>query len=120
MTKSFDDMFKGYIDAGELRVPKYKKSGEITGLSARNDSDDWEQEFKWVKASGNATLYSFVIFHQKYYDDRPVPYNVATVELKEGPRLISKVDIKDFVDLKVGMKLKAKFNKKDGLVFVPV
>mgnify|MGYP001450546243 CR=1 FL=1 len=44
---------------------------------------------EWTPVSGRGTVYSFVIMHQVYdpsfKDD--VPYNVAAVELAEGPRL---------------------------------
>ncbi|PTW99987.1 Zn-ribbon domain-containing OB-fold protein [Pararhodobacter aggregans] len=47
----------------------------------------------WVPASGGAKLISWVVYHRAFnpaFEDR-VPYNVAVVELDEGPRLISNV-----------------------------
>ena len=46
----------------------------------------------WAKASGRGTLYSFGIMHQKFAgfsDDGP--YNYATVELDEGPRIVTNI-----------------------------
>ncbi len=44
---------------------------------------------EWTAVSGHGTVYSFIIMHQvfdqRFKDD--VPYNVAAVELEEGPRL---------------------------------
>jgi hypothetical protein len=44
---------------------------------------------EWTPVSGRGSVYSFVIMHQVYdqafKDD--VPYNVAAVQLDEGPRL---------------------------------
>jgi uncharacterized OB-fold protein len=51
--------------------------------------DDWQ----WQKASGSARLISWVVYHAAYHEwfrDK-VPYNVAVVELDEGPRLVSSV-----------------------------
>jgi uncharacterized OB-fold protein len=49
--------------------------------------------FDWKAVSGQGKVYSFVIFHRAYHpafaDD--VPYAVACIELKEGPRLISNI-----------------------------
>jgi uncharacterized OB-fold protein len=48
-------------------------------------------DWRWQTASGWAKLISWVRFHIAYhpaFKDR-VPYNVAIVELEEGPRLVS-------------------------------
>ena len=48
-------------------------------------------EWAWEEARGEARLISWVVYHRAYHEsfaDR-VPYNVALVELVEGPRLIS-------------------------------
>lgn len=51
------------------------------------------REWQWTTASGAARLVSWVVYHHgyhEYYATR-LPYNVAVVELAEGPRLISNV-----------------------------
>lgn len=47
----------------------------------------------WETASGRARLLSWVVYHHGYhpYFASRLPYNVAVVELEEGPRLISNV-----------------------------
>lgn len=50
---------------------------------------DWE----WKTASGKGHIYSWVVYHTAFHEafkDR-LPYNVAIIELEEGPRLISNV-----------------------------
>ena len=49
--------------------------------------------FTWEPVSGNGTVYSFIVVHQVYDPSfkGDVPYNVAVVELKEGPRLLTNV-----------------------------
>ena len=66
---------------------------------------------EWVQASGDATLFTYAIMHQRYHPgfDPYLPYNVAVVELEEGPRLNTNlVDIAN-EDIKVGMKVKVTF-----------
>lgn len=48
-------------------------------------------DWSWQPASGRAKLVSWVVYHRAYhpYFAGRVPYNVALVELEEGPRLIS-------------------------------
>lgn len=52
-------------------------------------SPDWA----WEVASGRARVLSWVVYHRAYHPafaDR-VPYNVAVVELDEGPRLVTNI-----------------------------
>lgn len=115
---NFDEAFKSYISAGELRIPQ-SADGQVMGLTARNSVDGWQTAVEWVLASGRASLYSFVIYHQQYDPDRPTPYNIAFVELAEGPRLISVVVCDDLASLQIGMSLKASFDNDGQLVFLP-
>lgn len=47
----------------------------------------------WVPASGRARLISWVIYHTALHPafESELPYNVAVVELDEGPRMISNI-----------------------------
>lgn len=50
-----------------------------------------EADWVWEEASGRGKLISWVVYHVAYhpaFEDR-LPYNVAIVELDEGPRLIT-------------------------------
>jgi uncharacterized OB-fold protein len=51
------------------------------------------RQVKWETASGRARLLSWVVYHHGYhpYFAARLPYNVAVVELAEGPRLISNI-----------------------------
>jgi uncharacterized OB-fold protein len=65
---------------------------------------DWQ----WETASGRATLLSWTVFHVAYHEAfaNRLPYNVAVVELDEGPRMITNVtDCPDGSGLRIGMKL---------------
>ena len=46
---------------------------------------------KWQEATGRGTLVSWVVYHIAYSEEfkNRLPYNVAVVELEEGPRLIT-------------------------------
>jgi uncharacterized OB-fold protein len=70
-----------------------------------------DANMEWVRVSGKGTLFSFVVFHQTidpaFKDD--LPYNVAMVELEEGPLLISNVIDCNNEDLTIGMPLEVVF-----------
>lgn len=44
----------------------------------------------WYKASGRASLYSYVIHHRPVPGFTP-PYSIAVVELAEGPRMMTNI-----------------------------
>ena len=52
-----------------------------------------EPDWQWQPASGRAKVVSWVVFHMAYHKafESRLPYNVAIIELEEGPRLISNV-----------------------------
>lgn len=49
--------------------------------------------FTWRTLSGNGTIFSYVVYHQIYNAafKNDVPYNVAMIQLEEGPRMFSNI-----------------------------
>ncbi|MES2415613.1 MAG: OB-fold domain-containing protein [Pseudomonadota bacterium] len=109
------ESFETFIGRGELRVPRLVGTGEILHFAARPPPADVE----WVPASGTATLSSFTVMWKAYREGLDVPYNVAWVELDEGPRLVSTVVLEATGRLQIGMPLQATF-RKGLLVFIPL
>ena len=57
---------------------------------------------------GRGSVYSFVVVHQRYhaaFADR-LPYNVAVIELDEGPRMLAGVLGVDNDALEIGMRVR--------------
>ena len=79
------------------------------------------EDLDWRTASGKATLHTFGIMHQRYHPgfEPEIPYNIAVVELEEGPRLFTNVVGCPNGDLKVGMKLAATFEQVSEGVYLP-
>lgn len=82
------------------------------------------QDLEWVPASGNAVVYATTVVRQKGAN---AGYNVALVELDEGPRLMSRVEDIDANHVQIGMRVKALIRPQrvrdedcGVLVFVPV
>lgn len=75
----------------------------------------------WVKMSGRGTVFSYIVFHQVYHpaykDD--VPYNVALVQLDEGPRMFSNVVGASNDAVKVGAALQVVFDPVTPEVTLP-
>jgi len=69
-------------ECGAFRLPPAPLCPECTALGG-----------EWTKVSGRGKIYSFVIFHRAYHKafEKDLPYAVAVIELKEGPRLLSNI-----------------------------
>ena len=50
-------------------------------------------EFEWQDLSGRGVIYSYIVYHQVYSQafKMDVPYNVAMIQLDEGPRMYSNI-----------------------------
>ena len=70
----------------------------------------------WRPAEWSGKLVSWVVFHVAYHEafKDKVPYNVALVELKEGPRLISSV-LASSQELYGDAPLRLKIETEDGI-----
>jgi uncharacterized protein len=80
-----------------------------------HDESDWEQ------AQGHGIVVSWVVYRRAYHpsvSDR-VPYNVALVQLDEGPRLLSNiVGLAAPEDVTDGMAVSAVFEREGGVPLV--
>jgi uncharacterized OB-fold protein len=75
---------------------------------------------EWVESSGRGVVYATTVVRTKPPAE---PYNVALIDLDEGPRLTSRVVGIAPGDVKIGMKVKAKIDvsaKPALLVFEPL
>ena len=75
----------------ELKLQKCKKCDKFWYPSGPLCPRCWSRDYEWTRVSGRGKVTSWVVFHQVYFDSfkEDVPYNVAQVELEEGPRLMS-------------------------------
>ena len=69
-------------------------------------------DLKWVAASGRATVYSTSVVRQKP-EDGP-DYNVALVDLEEGPRMLTRVVEIAPEAVQIGMPVQGYFGEIDG------
>ena len=87
-------------------------------LPARSECPDClGDRWVWEKAAGGAKLISWVVYHVAFHPAfaNRLPYNVAVVELDEGPRLISNVvGVADAETLKIDQRLKLVIEDEGG------
>jgi len=103
----------------KLLVQRCKATGKCffppAPVSPFTGRPDWE----WIEASGKGELWSFVVFHQNYFDGMKdeIPYPVAQVKLAEGPFMLTNLRGVAPADAKIGMPLRVIFEDgPDGIV----
>ncbi len=75
---------------------------------------------EWVEACGRGTVYSITVLSPRAPE---AMYNVALIDLEEGPRLMSRVDGMPPDQVTIGLKVQARIIEEDGkalLVFEPL
>ncbi|MFI0977923.1 bifunctional MaoC family dehydratase N-terminal/OB-fold nucleic acid binding domain-containing protein [Streptomyces sp. NPDC021093] len=73
-----------------------------------------------VEASGEGTVFSYVVMHHPAFPAFDPPYAVALVELAEGVRMISNVVGVAPDEVRIGMGVRAEFHRFDAELELPV
>ncbi|WP_405671407.1 bifunctional MaoC family dehydratase N-terminal/OB-fold nucleic acid binding domain-containing protein [Streptomyces sp. NBC_01530] len=77
---------------------------------------DWDT----VEASGEGTVYSYVVMHHPPFPAFSPPYAVALIELAEGVRMISNVVGVPCDKVRIGMPVRLEFQSYDEELVLPV
>jgi uncharacterized OB-fold protein len=111
--------FQKYLEAGSFRIQRSRQTGRHIFYPRVAEPLTGSTDLEWVEASGRGTVYSTTVVRQK----PPTPnYNLALIDLEEGPRLMSRVDGVAPEQVKIGMAVKAKIVREGDqplLVFEP-
>ncbi len=77
--------------------------------------------FDWKALSGRGSVYSSIVFHQVYHPGfaQDVPYNVALIQLEEGPRMFSNVVGIPPSSVKVGQAVQVMFDAVTPEITIP-
>ncbi|MEU8540052.1 bifunctional MaoC family dehydratase N-terminal/OB-fold nucleic acid binding domain-containing protein [Streptomyces sp. NPDC048717] len=73
-----------------------------------------------VEASGEGTVYSYVVMHHPPFPAFDPPYAVVLVELAEGVRMISNVVGIPYDEVRIGMPVRLEFRKVDEELELPL
>ncbi|AXE87095.1 bifunctional MaoC family dehydratase N-terminal/OB-fold nucleic acid binding domain-containing protein [Streptomyces sp. Go-475] len=79
-------------------------------------SPDWDT----VAASGEGTVYSYVVVHHPPFPAFEPPYAVGLIELAEGVRLVSNVVGVPYDEVRIGMPVRLEFRRYDDELVLPV
>ncbi len=109
-----------YIAAGKFMIQRSKSTGEYVHYPRTLAPGTGTPDLEWIEASGAGTVYATTVNRQR--PERGGDYNIALIDLKEGPRMMSRVVGIEPTNVKVGMKVRAKIDnigETPAIVFEP-
>jgi uncharacterized OB-fold protein len=108
-----------HLAAGRFMLQRSASTGGYVFYPRVAEPGTGATDLEWVEATGRGVVYAATTVRQR---PPAADYNVALIELDEGPRLISRVDGVPPEDVAIGMRVRARIlQESEGplLVFVP-
>ena len=111
--------YYAFLAEGRFMLQRSRQSGQFLFHPRVAEPLTGSTDLEWVEASGRGTVYSTTAIRQK---PPAADYNIALVDLAEGPRMMSRVEGIAADEVHIGMAVSAKIITEDGqplLVFTP-
>ncbi len=110
-----DADYQRFLLEGRFMIQRGASSGRYHFYPRAIEPGSGLDDLEWVEASGLATVYSTTVVRA---NPPTVSYNVALIDLAEGPRLMSRVEGLAPEAVRIGMAVRARITLEDGNAFV--
>jgi uncharacterized OB-fold protein len=111
--------YEAFLEAGRFMLLRNRATGRCFWFPRVAEPGTGCTDLEWVEASGEGTVYSTTVIRQK----PPAPnYNLALIDLAEGPRMMSRVEGVPPEVVRIGMRVRARVvreGERPLLVFEP-
>ena len=98
--------FLNYLNEGRFMLQRSRLSGEYFYYPRAATRGGRSTDLEWAEVSGMATVYSTTIVRRK--PQHGGDYNIAIVELAEGPRMLTRVLGVMPDEVSIGMRVAAR------------
>jgi Predicted nucleic-acid-binding protein containing a Zn-ribbon len=105
-------VYQDYLAKGQFLIQQCKECGKHIFYPRVLCNHCGSADLKWVEPTGRGVVYSTSVVRQK--PEKGGDYNVALIELEEGPRMMSRVVDVDPHKVKIGMQVSAHVGTIDG------
>jgi uncharacterized OB-fold protein len=113
-------VFREHLAQGRFMIQRSASTGKYVFYPRVVAPGTGEADLEWVEASGEGTVYATTVTRRR--PEQGGDYNVALIDLAEGPRMMSRVVGIDPGDVTIGMKVRARVQELNGapaVVFEP-
>lgn len=111
--------YRAFLAEGRFMIQRATGSGRHVFYPRVAEPGTGDTALEWVEASGEGTVYASTVVRKR----PPTPsYNVALIDLAEGPRMMSRVVGIEPDAVRIGMAVRARIIDEDGaplVVFEP-
>lgn len=111
--------YREFLAQGRFMIQRARGSGRHIFYPRVAEPLTGDTDLEWVEASGRGTVYSTTVVRKR----PPEPsYNVALIDLAEGPRMMSRVVGVAADEVRIGLAVQARIIDDGGtplLVFEP-
>lgn len=114
-------IFRAHLAEGRFMIQRSASTGRHVFYPRVVMPGSGEADLEWVEASGQGTVYATTVTRRR--PEKGGDYNVALVDLAEGPRMMSRVVGIAPDAVAIGMKVRAKIDDLNGapaVLFEPV
>jgi hypothetical protein len=105
-TTGAERAWRDALAEGRWLIQRSKSAGKSVFYPRELTPGTGEDDLEWVEPSGLGTVYSFTVVNRR--EEQGGPYNVAVVELDEGPRMMTTVLGAPDDALKIGLRVRGR------------
>lgn len=110
-THQLEEAFFAFLKQGRLMLQRSRSSGEYVFFPRVAAPRTGLNDLEWVPVSGLGSVYSTTVVRAR----PPQPsYNVALIDLEEGPRMLSRVEGVPPEAVRIGMAVRARIEAGEG------
>lgn len=103
--------YRDYLRQGRFMIQRSRSTGRHVFYPRLLVPGTGEQDLDWVEASGRATVYAITVNHT-----REGSYNIALVDLDEGPRMMTRIE--GVPTVAIGARVRARIIDEGGEALV--
>jgi len=111
-----DADYQNYLEKGQFMLQRDRKNKEYFFYPRIMAPGTNNTDIEWVEASGRGVVYSTTVVRKRPPDES---YNIALIDVEEGPRLLSRVIGISPDEVSIGLCVKAEIEQAaDGALLV--
>ena len=104
--------FHAYLAEGRFMLQRSASTGAHVFFPRPFVPGSGETDLDWVEASGDGTVYATTVNRRS--PDKGGSFNVALIDLAEGPRMMSRVIGVEPEEVTIGMQVRARIEHLNG------
>ena len=105
--------FQAFLREGRFMLQRCRETGAFVFYPRVAPPGTGTGTLEWVEASGRGTVYATTVTRRR--PEQGGSYNLALIELAEGPRMLSRVVGLPPEEVRIGMGVRARIDEIEGV-----